>query len=126
MRLQKRVRRMNDAASPDNKAMATVAATASTAAVVCGVCCVLPLALPAAFLATFGSVFAFFESAYPLVRSLSVLAVSAGWTWVLVQSWRSKRRPARSTLVIMTIATIAMAVALMWPWFEVPLAGMLR
>lgn len=117
---------MSETAAPDNKGVATVAATASTAAVACAVCCVLPFALPAALLGTFGGVFAFFERAYPWMKIAAVLAVAAGWLWLLVQSMRTHRRPARSTLIIMTFATAAMTIALLWPTFEDSIISALR
>jgi hypothetical protein len=112
---------MTEASAKDSKVAGTVAATASAAALACGVCCVLPFALPAALLGTFGSAFAFFESAFPWMRWAAVLSVAAGWLWVLLQSNRNGRRPAKSTLAVMALATVAMLIALMWPIFEGPL-----
>ena len=116
---------MTEASTGEKRAVTTAAATASTAAVACGVCCVLPFALPAALLGTFGPVFAFFERAFPWMTDLAVLAVLAGWSWVLWQSWRSRRRPAASTVIVMATATAATGVALAWPSFEGPLIRLL-
>lgn len=117
---------MSEATTKDSKVPGAVAATASLAAVTCGVCCVLPFALPAALAGTLGGVFAFFESAFPWMRWAAILAVMAGWLWVLWQSLRTGKRPARSTLLVMMFATIALAVAMMWPLLEEPIIRLLR
>ena len=117
---------MTEASAKDGKIAGTVAATASSAALACGVCCVLPFALPAATVGTLGGVFAFFESAYSWMRWVAVMAVAAGWAWVLLQSARAGQRAAKSTLVVMAFATLAMVLGLMWPMFEEPLTRMLR
>lgn len=117
---------MTETVANDSKVPSAVAATASLAAVACGVCCVLPFALPAALAGTLGGVFAFFESAFPWMRWAAILSVSAGWLWVLWQSMQTGRRPARSTLLVMSFATVALAVAMVWPMFEGPLIRLLR
>ena len=113
---------MSDAAENNNK----VAGTASTAAVACAVCCVLPLALPAATLATVGGTLALFAGAYRWLAPLAVLAVVAAWIWVGYQSRTSRKRPARSTLVIMVIATAMMVLAMLWPLIESSIVAVLR
>ncbi|MDT7533088.1 hypothetical protein OVY48_06515 [Sphingobium sp. SA2] len=105
-------------ALPNSKGVGAVAATASTAALACGVCCVLPFALPAAMLASLGGVFAWFADAYRWMVPLAVLAVAAGWLWIGWQSWSTKRRPARRTLVVMAFATGMTGLALLWPKIE--------
>ena len=110
----------------DKKAASAVAITASGAALACGICCVLPFALPAALLGTFGGVLAIFASAYRWLTPIAVFAVASGWLWVLHQSRSTRRRQARPTLSVMTLATIAMLLALAWPMFEEPLIAMLR
>ena len=117
---------MTEASAKDSKAVGAVAATASAGALACGVCCILPFALPAALVGSLGGVFAFFEEAFPWMRWAAILSVAAGWLWVLGQSWSTRRRPARSTLITMTFATAAMVIALMWPMFEKPLVGLVR
>ena len=117
---------MTETTTNDSKVPGAVAATASLAAVACGVCCVLPFALPAALAGTLGGVFAFFESAFPWMRWAAILAVSAGWLWVLWQSTQTRKRPALSTLLVMLFSTVALVVAMMWPLFEDPLVRLLR
>lgn len=114
-----------EAKSQDNRAVGAVAATASVAALACGVCCVLPLAIPAAMLASVGGVLAWFSHAYGWMTPLACVAVLAGWFWVTYRSWRSGKRPAKSTLLIMAFATLMMGLAYMWPMFEGPVASIL-
>lgn len=110
----------------DNRAVGTIAATASMAALACGVCCVLPLAIPAAMLGMFGAMIAWFAHAYSWLTPIAVAAVITGWLWVAGQSWRSGKRPAKATLLIMAFATVMMVLAYLWPIFEGPIAGLLR
>lgn len=117
---------MTEAPAKDSKVAGTVAVTASVTAIACGVCCVLPFTLPAAALGMIGGLLAFFESAFRWVRWAAVLAVGAGWVWVLLQFNQTRRRPAKSTLTIMTLATVALMLALMWPMLEGPLIRLLR
>lgn len=113
-------------ALPAGKTAGAVAVTASTAALACGVCCVLPFALPAAMLASVGGVLAWFADAYRWLVPIAVLAVAAGWLWIGWQSWSTKRRPARRTLVVMAFATAMMVIALLWPAFEPILIQLVR
>lgn len=117
---------MSQAAENNNKVAGTAAITASTAAVACAVCCVLPLALPAAALATFGGTLALFAGVYRWLAPLAVLAVVGAWIWVVYQSRRSRKRPARATLVILGIATAMMVLAMLWPVLEPSIIGALR
>jgi len=109
---------MTDSSAQGTKAASAVAITASSAALVCGVCCVLPFALPAAMLGSVGGVLAWFAGAHSWLTPIAVLAVGTGWAWVGYQSWQLRRRPARLTILVMTFATIMMAVAWIWPSFE--------
>jgi Na+-driven multidrug efflux pump len=109
---------MTDTPSIGDKAAGTAAVTASVAALACGVCCVLPFALPAALLGMFGGTFAVLDRAYPWMRWAAVLAALIGWAWVIVQSARSRRRPAKSTLVVMAVASLTMIVALTMPCWK--------
>lgn len=117
---------MSEAAENTNKVAGTAAITASTAAVACAACCVLPLALPAATLATVGGTLALFAGAYRWLAPLAVLAVVGAWMWVAYRSRNSGKRPARSTLLIMGIATAMMVLAMLWPAIEPRLITMLR
>lgn len=117
---------MTDVAENGNKTAGAAAIAASTAAVACVACCVLPLALPAAMLAMVGGTLALFAGAYRWLALLAVLAVVGAWIWVVYQSRSSGKRPARSTLVILGIATAMMALAMLWPAIEPQLIAMLR
>jgi uncharacterized membrane protein len=93
-------------------------AVVATGALACGVCCVLPFALPPALLALSGGMLAWFASAYSLVTYLATVAVVGGWMWVMLQSLRTKKRPARTTVVTMAVATVILLLALVWPKIE--------
>lgn len=116
---------VTETATP-NKAVGAVALTSATAALVCGVCCVLPLALPAVILGSVGGVLAWLSNAYAWLTPISVVAVISGWGWVIIQSVRTDRRPAHSTIATMAFATFAMILALMWPMVEEPISSLLR
>lgn len=92
-----------------------MAATASTAVVACGICCALPFVVPVAMLASAGGVLAWFSETSNWLTVVAVAAVASGWIWTGVQSWRTRRRPARSTLLVLSLATMAMAAAWLWP-----------
>lgn len=109
---------MTEARAQGTKAASAVAVTASMAALACGVCCVLPFAVPAAILGSIGGVLAWFAEAYRWLTPIALVAVGAGWAWVGYQSWRARRSPAHSTLLVMTFATIMMVAAWIWPMFE--------
>jgi hypothetical protein len=102
------------------------AALAATGALVCGICCVLPFALPAVVLAVGGGVVSWFAKATPWAMRIALLAVLAGWAWVIVQSVRTKRRPARSTLLTLALATAMFAAAAIWWHFEREIIHLLR
>ena len=94
------------------------AITTAGIAVACGVCCLLPFALPAVALTTFGGVVATVARGYRWAVFVAVGAVVAGWAWVLWQSVRRRRAPARSTLRAMALATLLLLLALGWPPVE--------
>jgi 4-amino-4-deoxy-L-arabinose transferase-like glycosyltransferase len=100
--------------------------TLSTGALACGVCCVLPFALPAAMLASTGAVLAWFVKIQLWAKILAVLAVVGAWGWIAWQSRRTRRKPARSTLVMMGMATTILTVSMLWPLLEMPIIRMLR
>jgi hypothetical protein len=109
-----------DAATPETGVRVARAAAAITAtgAVACGVCCVLPFALPAAVLAVSGGFLAWFGQLMPWMTAVAFIAVAAGWLWVTVQTVRSRRRLAASTLLTMSAATLLLVAALSWPHLE--------
>jgi len=102
------------------------AALAAAGALACGVCCVLPFALPAAVLAVSGGVVAWFAKATPWAMGIALLAVLSGWIWIAVQTVRTKRRPARSTLLTLGVATVVFATAAVWLHFEREIIHLLR
>ena len=108
------------------KRTAAVAATAAGGALLCAVCCVAPFALPAAALAVAGGALAWLAEAHVWVSAIAMSAVAGAWFWVGIQSRRGGSRPATSTLVVLTVATLALALALSWPTFEANLVRMLR
>jgi Flp pilus assembly protein TadB len=73
---------------------------------------VLPFALPAAILAVSGGFLAWFGRLMPWVTAVAFIAVAVGWLWVMVQTVRSRRRPALSTLLTMSAATLLLVAAL--------------
>ncbi len=102
------------------------AAIVATSALACGVCCILPFALPAAILAASGGVLAWFAGLYPWMTLLAVAAVLGSWAWVGWQSFRTRKRPARSTLITMILATGVLAAAIAWPRVEGPITHLIR
>ena len=95
-----------------------LAATASTAVVACGICCALPFVVPVAMLASAGGILAWFSETSTWLTAVAVAAVASGWIWTGVQRWRTHRRPARSTLLVLSLATITMVAAWLWPVVE--------
>ncbi len=110
---------------PASRAAASAAAVAAAGALACGVCCVLPFALPAALLAVSGGILAWFAGAQPWVTLAAALAVMAALAWTVAQSWRTRRRPAVATLVMLAIASVLLGAAFAWPRLERPLIALL-
>lgn len=100
------------------KAAGLTAVTLATGAAACGACCVLPFALPAAVLAGTGSILAWLAAAHAWVTGLAIVAVVGAWSWIAGQTFRTRRKPAASTLYVMVAATALMAVAVLWPLIE--------
>ena len=65
-----------------------------------------------------GSVLAWFASAHAWMTAIALAAVVGGWLWIWRESFRSKARPARSILYTMSLATLALMLALAWPFLE--------
>jgi hypothetical protein len=104
-------------ASPERAASAA-AATVAVGAVACGVCCILPFALPAVVLASSGGVLAVFAQAFWGALYLATIMVGGAWLWVFADMRRTGKRPARSTLTMMAVATAALGAAAVWPTIE--------
>lgn len=112
-------------ASPERAASAA-AATVAVGAVACGVCCVLPFALPAVVLASSGGVLAVFAQAFWGALYLATIMVGGAWLWVFADTRRTGKRPARSTLTMMAVATAALGAAAVWPTIEPHLIAVLK
>ena len=95
-------------------------AVLAVGAVACGVCCALPFAVPAALLATSGGALALFAGfrGWPVI--IAVAVVVAAWMWVALQSYRSRRRPAQTTVVALGIVTAVIVLGLAWPLMVSP------
>ncbi len=121
---------MTEQPLPLNRGASRLASTAATTtaigAIACGVCCVLPFALPAVALAGTGGVIAWFGQAFWGALYTAAALVTLAWTWVAVITFRTKRRPAPSTLRAMLMATVALGVALIWPALEPHIRRALR
>lgn len=108
------------------RAAGAIAATAGTTALACGVCCVLPIAIPAIALTGAGSALAWFGSMHTWATSIAAAAVAAGWLWVWRIAARSKARTAPATFWLMGVATLALGVAVLWPYVEPAIIAALR
>jgi hypothetical protein len=109
-----------------DRVVGTSAALASAGALVCGICCVLPFALPAVLLAVGGGVVSWFAKATPWAMRIAVLAMLGGWTWVIVQSFRTRCRPATSTVLTLGASTMMFVAAATWWHFEKDIIHLLR
>lgn len=97
----------NDATAPHtgaNKAKGAIALV-SIGAVACGVCCALPFAMPAVALAGAGGALAWLGGAQAILLVVAVVLVLSAWLWIGLRSALSKRRPARATVIALSIAT---------------------
>ncbi len=103
--------------SVGGKAASTAVMTALAAAA-CTACCILPFTVPAVILASAGSTIAVLDHAHAWVTRLAVFAVACAWLWIAWQVRKTQRRAARSTIVVMVVATLLTAVAASWPVVE--------
>lgn len=99
------------------KARSAVAVTASTAVVACGICCALPFAIPIAALGSVGGLFAWMGNVSAWLPLLSAVAVIGAWGWLGYQRLSSGRRPSRSTLIVLGVATVVAVTAWSWTLF---------
>lgn len=95
----------------DAAAGAAAVATSATAVAACAACCALPLALSALAVGVGGAALAWLEAASGWMTGISIMVVAAAW---LMLSRRGGSRPARSTLLMLTIASLLTAAALLW------------
>jgi hypothetical protein len=77
-------------------------------------------------LAITGGVLGWLAKIHPLVTMIALVAVVGSWVWVAMQTSQTRRRPARSTLITMSAATLMLAAALAWPLLEHWILRMLR
>jgi hypothetical protein len=119
-------KRLIDLTPSPERAASAAAATVAVGAVACGVCCVLPFALPAVVLASSGGVLAVFAQAFWGALYLAAVMVGGAWLWVLADTRRTGRRPHRSTLTMMAVATAALGAAALWPTIEPHLIATLK
>ena len=98
-----------------------VAATALAAALVaapCTACCVLPFVLPSAILAVAGGSIAVLDHAHGWVTQLAVATVIGAWLWIGWQRRKSGRTLTRTTMALMTVATLLTTTAASWPLLQ--------
>jgi hypothetical protein len=109
-------------AGDNTRGPARVALACACAAAACGAACVAPLALPAVVLAGMGTMLAWLAGAHSWMTGLATLAVAAAWLWICWQANRSGARPASATLWTMGVATLLLALSLVWPLVEPAIA----
>jgi cytochrome bd-type quinol oxidase subunit 2 len=97
---------------------AGAAAMTALAAAACTACCILPFTLPAVVLASAGGLIAILDHAQGWITRLAILAVVCAWIWIGWQVRKTQRRPARSTVRVMVLATLLTAAAASWPIIE--------
>jgi hypothetical protein len=98
--------------------VAGAAAMSGLAAAACASCCILPFTLPAVVLANIGGALALLDHAHLWVTRGAIGAVACAWGWLIVQSARTGKRPARSTVILMLVATALTIAAASWPLIE--------
>jgi hypothetical protein len=114
---------MTDTArSETNDCGAAIAASAAGVAVAgaltCAACCILPFALTAAALAVARGTLAWLASVYEGAIVVAIALVAAAWVWVVPQSWRARKRPAGTTVLVMLAASAMLGLAYYWPAIE--------
>lgn len=97
---------------------ASAAGVAAAGALACAACCILPFALPAAALAVAGGTLAWLSSVYQGAIVVAIALVAAAWAWVVWQSWRTRKRPAGTTVLVMLAASTMLGLAYYWPAIE--------
>jgi hypothetical protein len=126
LQLTKTVHAERDRAETLDKAAPRVALTTSGGALACAACCVLPIAFPAIALAAGGAVLVWFGVFTKVMFVVGLLSVGTAWGWIIYRARSSRSRIARPTLVMMGLATAALAVGLAWPLIEPSLLKLLQ
>lgn len=112
---------------PNQKAVGVGSMVATTGAVLgCAACCVVPLAFPVLALGASGAVLAWFAGAHMWITGVAFMIVLAAWGWLAWRTFRRGHPLARSTVIMMTVSTLMLALALIWPRIEPALMAMLR
>lgn len=112
---------------PNQKAVGVGSMVATSGAILgCAACCIVPLAFPVLALGASGAVLAWFAGAHMWITGLALLIVLAAWGWLAWRTFGRGHPLARSTVIMMTLSTIMLALALMWPWIEPLLMGLVR
>ena len=112
---------------PNQKAVGVGSILATTGAVLgCAACCVVPLAFPVLALGASGAVLAWFAGAHMWITGVALLIVLAAWAWLAWRTFRRGHPLARSTVIMMTLSTLMLALALLWPRIEPTLMAMVR
>jgi hypothetical protein len=118
---------MKKAIEPVHTGRLAGAAMGSSAAAVlaCSACCVLPLMFPAIAASASGGIIAWLAGAHHGITAAASVIVVIAWLWVWRESAKRKARPAAFTLTMMSLASISLIAALVWPRVEAFLVPML-
>lgn len=101
-----------------SKIAASTAGVVAAGALASAACCILPFALPAAILAASGGMLAWLANIYPEALVAAIVLVAAAWVRVAWQSWRTRKRPAGMTMLVMLAASLMLALAHSWSAIE--------
>jgi hypothetical protein len=85
-----------------------------------------PPSLPNAIVAISGGTLALFAKIHPLVTLVAFIAVVTSWLWIVSRTLQTRRKPAPATLITVSIATMMLALSMMWPLIEHALFRLLR
>jgi hypothetical protein len=110
----------------ESRLVSAAAGITAASALACSACCVLPFALPTAIVAISGGTLALFAKIHPLVTLVAFIAVVTSWLWIVSRTLQTRRKPAPATLITMSIATMMLALSMMWPLIEHALFRLLR
>ena len=101
-----------------DKAAPRTALATSGGAMACAACCVLPVAFPAIALAGGSAVLVWIDAATKVMFIAALLSVIGAWGWVIYRARSTGKRTARTTLLMMQIATAVLALGLAFPVYE--------
>ncbi len=101
-----------------DKAAPRAALATSGSAMACVACCVLPVAFPAIALAGGGAMLVWIDAATKMMFVAALLSVIGAWGWVIYRARSTGKRTAKTTLLMMQIATAVLALGLAFPVYE--------